>query len=137
MKKANLGFWVSCGFLAVMATSVSANATEFLPVVQECRFGNPDAAVVVKILDAGSHSAATHESSLLIAVLLSYGNMVPHVIGTFPVKLAPVNGAGITGYLGDGFSLTFASQTKVATLRTAGPQPIEISESVGPLFSCN
>ena len=101
--------------------------------VRECGLAkNPDAGVKVKIVDVG----ASENSGLLVAVVLSSGNIRPHVIGSYPVTVNPPNGAGIVGYSGKNFSLTISSWTKEVSLKTTGDSAVSISGN-GPFFNCD
>ena len=102
-------------------------------LVRQCHLAtNPDSGVLVEILQFDDQP----NSNLLVAVIISAGNIKPHIIGTFPVSTLAPNGAGILGYTGKNFSLTISSWTGWISLNALGKTPIHISGR-GPLINCN
>ncbi|MBC7458177.1 MAG: hypothetical protein H7235_07870 [Bdellovibrionaceae bacterium] len=119
--------------LLLIGSTVFAATNESAEVIRDCHLAeNPDAGVRVKILNVGEQPG----SGLLVAVVLSAGNVKPHIMGAYPVTVNPPNGAGIIGFSGTGFSLKIATQTGLIELKSSGSEPVHMSGN-GPLFSCN
>ena len=119
--------------VVTISTSFSspARAGNSLNVLARCHLAsNPDAGVNVEIVDAGS----TTNSNLLVAIVTSAGNVLPHVLGAFPVSVIP-NGAGIITYKGTDFLLTKSTWTRLITLKSGGAEPVDMSGS-GIGYSC-
>ncbi len=84
-------------------------------LIQDCRLSNnPDSGVRIQILNLADQGA----DPLLIAAVLSAGNIKPYVISSYPVSVKP-NGAGIISYVGKGFVFERSTQTGALRLYDA------------------
>lgn len=116
-------------FSAASSLWASADIQE----IRTCRVtNNPDTGVKVKIINVGDQL----DSGLLVAVVLSGGNIRQLTLGSYLVEPLAPNGAGLTGYVGTNFLLRINSWDQSITLRTKGPHAVHI-QGLPPFSNCN